>query len=450
MENPIDNREHPWPAPIISWYAVFILFIAYTISFIDRSILALLVQPIKADLNITDTQISLLHGFAFAIFYTILGIPIARLADSKSRKHIIAIGIVIWSLMTCLCGLASKFWHLFLARVGVGVGEAALSPAAYSMIADLFPKERLGRALGVYSMGVYFGAGLAFIIGGAVVEAVSHSTTTVVPFVGELKGWQLVFIIVGLPGLLAAGLALTIKEPVRRGTKASDGAVPIAKVIGYARNNWKSFGSHFLGFSILGLLFNAFIAWSPTLLIRRFEFTAGEAGYLLGILLLVFGSLGIVCGGLYADYLVKRGDSAGTMNAGMRAGIALIPLAALGPIMPSVEWMAVLFAGFYFFAAFPYGAAAAALQVISPNRIRAQMSALYLFCLNLLGIGFGPTLVALITDYGFKDPNAIGQAMAIVGVITAVGGAFVLSRGLKPFRESVVRLDAQTTGREVF
>ena len=192
--------DTPWPSSTMAWYAVAVLFVAYTFSFADRIILSLLVQPIKQDLALSDTKISLLHGFAFAIFYTLMGIPIGRLADRYSRRAIAAAGIAVWSFMTAVCGIARGYWELFSARVGVGVGEAALSPAAFSMIADLFPPQKLGRALSVYTMGAFVGAGLAFIIGGAVIQSITSSPEMTLPIVGTIRSWQAAFFIVGLPG----------------------------------------------------------------------------------------------------------------------------------------------------------------------------------------------------------------------------------------------------------
>ena len=203
------------------WYAVFMLLLAYVLSFVDRIIMSLLVTPIKEDLGTTDAQMGLLMGFAFALFYTVIGIPIARLSDVKSRTMIVAVGIFLWSLMTAACGLARSFFQLFLARVGVGVGEAALSPAAYSMISDYFTEDKLGRAIAVYQSGGLFGGGLAFIIGGAVVSMIISSDATSLTFVGILKPWQIAFLIVGLPGILMAFLMLTVKEPTRTGISES-------------------------------------------------------------------------------------------------------------------------------------------------------------------------------------------------------------------------------------
>ena len=193
---------HRYPSAGVAWYSIVVLLIAYTIAFVDRTILALLVGPIQRDLGISDTLMGLLHGIAFALFYCALGIPIARLADQYSRRWIILVGMFIWSAMTAVCGIAKNFWQLFLARVGVGIGEAALSPAAYSMIADSFPPKDLGRALGVYSSGVFFGAGIAFMVGGAVISALQEVQTLTLPIVGDVRSWHAVFFIVGAPGAL--------------------------------------------------------------------------------------------------------------------------------------------------------------------------------------------------------------------------------------------------------
>ena len=427
------DAEHPIGA---SWYALFILFIAYTFSFIDRTILALLVEPLKQDLALNDTQVSLLHGFAFAIFYTTLGIPIARLADTKPRRTIIMWSIAIWSLATCLCGLASRFIHLFLARVCVGAGEAGLTPAAYSMITDMFPRRVLGRALGLYSMGVYVGAGLAFLIGGAVVSRALAAGDMALPIFGPLKAWQAIFIIVGAPGIIVALLLWTVREPKRKVSSGSEGQQPLTAVFRFIASEPKTFLLHFAGFSALGLLFNAFIAWSPSLLIRQMGYSPAEAGTMLGINILVFGSLGIVAGGAYSDWLERRGRRDAPLKTGRLAGIWLVFAGVLFPLVDTITAKALLAGLFFFWAAFPYAAAAAAIQIAAPPALRAQMSAVYLLCLNFIGIGSGATLVGVFTDYVFQDPAALPMSMAITAVISAPIGVLCLSLGCAPFRES--------------
>src|SRR6266851_1403670 len=254
-----EEQEDPYPSAGYAWYVVGVLTLVYIFSFIDRQILNLLVRPIRRDLGITDFQMSLLMGFSFALFYTFFGIPLGRLADSRSRRTIIAAGVAVWSIMTAACGLARNFAQMLLLRVGVGVGEAALSPAAYSIITDYFPSKRRSTAISVYSMGIYIGSGVAFIVGGLVAGLASAQETWNVPIVGATRPWQVVFFIVGLPGVLLSLLVYTVREPVRRGVrmmKAADGTtrvaqVPMIEVIAYLKQNWRTFFCHNVGFALL-------------------------------------------------------------------------------------------------------------------------------------------------------------------------------------------------------
>src|SRR5262244_1984001 len=198
-----------------AWYVVFVLMVCLTLSFIDRQILSLLVDLIERDLGISDTAIGWLQGPAFALFYTFMGLPVGWLVDRYSRRAIVAVGVIFWSVMTALCAVAGNFWSLFAARMGVGVGEATLGPAAMSLTTDSFPKEKLGGALSVYAMGIFIGSGLALIVGGAVTEAVKGMPAVALPIVGSIASWRLTFLIVGLPGLLVGLLIYTVREPLR-------------------------------------------------------------------------------------------------------------------------------------------------------------------------------------------------------------------------------------------
>lgn len=429
------NHEEAYPEPRIAWYAISVLLIAYTIAFIDRTILSLLVGPIQSDFGIGDTAMGLLHGIAFAIFYCFLGLPIAWLSDRFSRRWIIAVGMLLWSVMTAVCGLAKNFTQLFIARMGVGVGEASLSPAAYSMIADLFPPSRLGRAMGVYSSGVFFGAGIAFLVGGFVISLVSEGGGMSLPLFGELRTWQFVFVIVGLPGILFALLMLTVAEPERRAQRGAQATAPVRGLFAFLCDHPKASLGHFFGFSLLGVVFNGFVAWGPTQMIRDFGVTATQAGTAFGLGIFLFGGGGIILGGIVADRLTRSGYTDANMRAGIIGGIGLIPTSIVAPLMPDFVSSSIAYALFFFFASFPFGAAAAALQLMTPSRLRAQMSAVYLLILNLIGIGGGPLTIAAISDYLLGGPQDIGQAMAITGAVAPPLGVLILIFTLSQYRE---------------
>jgi MFS family permease len=428
-----------YPSPAIAWYSIAVLLIAYTIAFVDRTILALLVGPIQRDLGVSDTQLGLLHGIAFALFYCALGIPIARLSDRHSRRWIILVGMIIWSAMTALCGIARNFLQLFVARIGVGIGEAALSPAAYSMIADMFPPKSLARALGVYSSGVFFGAGIAFMIGGTIIGALETVQTMTLPIVGEIRSWQAVFFMVGIPGALFALLMLTVPEPARKSLSGDTKRTHLTSLWTYMADNRRVVAGHFLGFSLLAIVFNGYVAWAPTQLIRDFSVTAGEAGRALGMVIFLFGGSGIIVGGIVADRLSKRGYEDANMRAGVIAAIGLLPACVLAPQMGSFNSSIAVYAAFFFFASFPYGAAAAALQIMAPHDLRARLSAIYLLILNLIGIGLGPLCIAAISDHLLGGKAYIGTGMSVVGAVAVPAGALILLFTLPAFRQLVRR-----------
>jgi MFS family permease len=422
-----------YPSLRRAWWAVIVLFLAYTVSFVDRTILSLLVEPLRRDLHISDTQISLLQGLAFAIFYTTMGIPIAIWADRGSRRVITATGIFFWSLMTAACGLATTFWQLFAARLGVGVGEAALSPATYSLIADLFPENKRGRALGVFASGVNVGAGLALLIGGTVVSMATKLGTIETSF-GAFRSWQLVFVLVGLPGLLVALLALTIHEPRRSHPATAVQSEPGA--FGYFLAKYKAaIAAHFVGFSICGLAFTGVSAWAPTFLIRHHGFTAAQAGQSLGLAVLIVGTLGALTGGVLSDRWVHLKD--GTLRIGLIAVLMQMAAGIAGPLVNTPAIAILCFSVVFFFGGFAYTAGAAAIQKLTPGRLRARMSALYLFVVTIIATALGPTSIALVTDRVFKSPAEVGHSMAIVAGIIGPVGAVAFMLGLRPFAKAI-------------
>lgn len=287
---------------LYEWYVVGLCMVAYIFSFVDRQILALMIEPIKADLHLSDTQFSLLHGLAFSLFYAFMGMPIAYLADRFSRPKIIAVGVVFWSIASAACGLSKNFLHMFLARIGVGVGEAALSPSAYSMFSDMFPREKLGRAVGIYSIGSFIGGGLAFLVGGYVIALLKDTTAFELPILGSLKAWQLAFFIVGLPGVLVGLLVwLTVRDPRRKGLQTDASGRPKqvrwSDGINFLKRHRATFTCHYLGFSFYAMALFCMMSWSPALYIRKFGLTPVEAGYMLGAVLLLANTAGVLFGG---------------------------------------------------------------------------------------------------------------------------------------------------------
>jgi MFS family permease len=435
----VSNNNNGYPSNVRAWTTVAILMVAYVLSFIDRQILNLLVGPIRRDLLISDTQMSLLMGLSFALFYTVCGIPLGRLADTRSRRGLIAIGILFWSAATAACGMARLYWQFLICRIGVGVGEAALSPAAYSLIADSFPAERRATAISVYSMGVYLGSGLAFLFGGLVIKLASAQGDVLLPIVGEVRPWQLIFLALGAAGVLFTLLMLAVKEPARRGVGAGV-VVPLADVGRYIRANKRTVLCHNFGFAGLAFAGYGSAAWVPTFFIRTYGWDAGQVGIVYGSIVAVFGCLGIVFGGRLADWMAKRGRSDANMRVGLYAAIGAAPCVVAFPLMDEALWAVLLMAPTVFCLSMPFGVAPAAIQEIMPNSMRGQASAIYLFVITLIGLGIGPTAVALVTDYVFADDQALRYSLLIVSSLAVFSSIALLNKGLQPYRESVVRL----------
>ena len=434
------NNNNGYPSSLRAWITVAILMVAYVLSFVDRQILNLLVEPIRRDLAINDTQMSLLMGLSFALFYTICGIPLGRVADTRSRRGLIAVGILFWSAATAACGMAKLYWQFLLCRIGVGVGEAALSPAAYSLIADSFPAERRATAISVYSMGVYLGSGLAFLVGGLVIQFASAQGDVTLPVLGEVRPWQLIFLILGVAGVFFTLLMLAIKEPVRRGAGAGV-AVPLSEVGRYIRANRRTVLLHNFGFAGLAFAGYGSAAWIPTFYIRTYGWDAGQVGIVYGSIVAVFGCLGIVFGGRLADWMAKRGRSDANMRVGLYAALGALPMVVLFPLMDTAVAASLLMAPTVFFLSMPFGVAPAAIQEIMPNSMRGQASAIYLFVITLIGLGVGPTAVALVTDFVFADDAALRYSLLIVTTLAVLMSIILLAKSLKPYRESVTRLE---------
>jgi MFS family permease len=434
------SSEDPYPSQRYAWYVVGVLTLMYVFSFIDRQIFALIVGPLRRDLQITDTQVSVLQGFIFAVFYTFCGIPLGRMADKYSRRGIIACGLVAWSGFTTMCGLAKNFVQMLAWRMGVGVGEAALSPSAYSIITDYFPKEKLATAISVYSMGIYIGSGMSYLLGGMVVRFASAKELWTLPLVGAVRPWQLIFLAVGLPGLLATALLVTVREPLRRGIASNALATSAAQSFAYIFKNKRTFLCHNIGFGLLSLVSYANGAWVPEFFRRVYHWDIPTTGLVYGSMVTIFGSLGIVGAGRIADAVRARGRLQANMLVGVCIALLWIPFHFLLFLAPTSRWAVLWLAPACIFAAAPFGIAPAAIQQMMPASMRGQASAVYLFILNLIGLGIGPSAVAMCTQYLFRRDAAVNYSLLLVSTTACLLSAIMLASGLKPFLKSLERL----------
>jgi len=442
-----------------AWYVVGVLLLVYLFSFLDRQILSLMVDDLKVGLSIErDWQVAVLMGPAFAVFYTIFGIPFGRAADTRSRKHTISLGLALWSLMTVGCGFARHFWHMAFLRVGVGVGEASLSPSAYSIIADYFDGSKLARAISIYASGIYLGSGLAYLIGGQAVSMLRGTTPWEIPILGMIPGWQKVFLIVGLPGLLVVPLVLlTVREPLRRGlvaSRAGDGKteLPFSEVYSYAKENWKVLATHNVGFALLSFSSYGTGSWLPSMFKRVHGWDVAQFGLVYGLIVFVGSAGGAILGGVIADWLAKRGYRDAKIRVGFFAAWVWLPFGIAFPIIDDGALAMAVAAPAAFLAAMPFGVAPAALQEMMPNNLRGQMSAVYLFVTNLLGLAIGPLIVGAMTDYVFSEQaygiGGIRWSLLSMTLAAHLVATVLLYKGMSEYRKARDRFEAQGVSPE--
>lgn len=430
-------------------YALFILLLAYILSFIDRNVMAVLIGPIRQQFDISDFQYSLLHGFAFSMFYITLGLPIARLADRNNRKWIITIGVLLWSVMTCLCGLAKSFSALFLARIGVGVGEAALSPPAYSLLADMFSEENLPRAMAIYTLGITLGGGLAYIIGAAVYAFFEASGGVTLPLLGHINAWQMTFITVGLPGFVIVGLLAFIHEPARgaQARRSAETAATSDRVKPASLNDigqqlhahWRAYLGLIGSMSLLAILGYGTMAWYPEFMLRSYAVDRASVGSQFGLVFIVAGSLGTLAGGWSIKPVMQRGFSDAPMRVILCCALLWLLPAAMGPLSTNATMAIIAACPIVFFLNAYFGVGIAGIQLITPPRMRAQISALMLFSTNLFGLAFGPSAVALLTDFLFADDQALRYSLSLLPLLVCPLAAALAWQGLTPYRRALPR-----------
>lgn len=432
-------EESDWPSARQAWWSVFVFSVTLAVSFLDRGIINLMVEPIKRDLKLTDTELSLVMGFAFVALYLLLGLPVARLIDRGSRRRILGIAATVWSISTMCCGLASNFVQLALCRLGVGAGDAAVSPAISSAISDLFPKERLARAMSIMGFAFVVGNGLALLAGGLIIGHFNDLGTVTVPLIGELYPWQATFIVVGMPGLIAAALYLTVPEPKRREHSKwhSPDAPTLGAVLRHLKNNRRLFAPMFVGLALHSIVGAGMLAWTPSFFERSFGWNAEQYGTTAGILGLMLNPIGILVGFRVSEWMHARGKTDANARLTAMSYWIAVPLCILAFLMPTPYAALALLLINSVISIAVVGSMNAAMLVVTPSRMRGQMTALYLVMYNVIGYGAGPTVVALVTDYLFGREDALYLSLALVAAVLTPLSAFIYMLVLKPYREAM-------------
>jgi len=422
-----------------------VICFAYLFGFMDRIIVGLLTPAIQADLGLSDSQMGIIQGLAFALFYTLFGVPLGLAADRMNRKWLLTAGTAVWSTMTAVCGLARGFWPLFGARVGVGIGEATLNPCAASLIGDYFKAQTRPKAFGVYTMSTALGTAVTYITGGAVIAWVMGAgagNTFPMPVLGDIQAWQAVFIIVGLAGLVPALLmALTVREPARQDLVNQGKGADWAQTRAFLRQNRKTLLCHYFGVSLIIMSVYGWVNWMPTFFVRIHGWGVPTFSIYYGIFGGLAGIVSALTSGFVTGWFKQRGRIDGAMRTVMWGGLCLTIGTAIAPLMPAPELALAGFVIAGLFANYPSAQALAALNEITPNQLRGLVTALYILVLGLAGAGLGPFAMGWVTDNVFGDKQYIHYSMALVTSVMGLSGCALVAFGLKSFRESLGRVD---------
>ena len=424
----------PWPSPARGWTVAGLLALASIASQFDRTVINLTVGPLKEQFSLNDTQFGMLQGVAFGIFYTLACFPVGRLADRYARRTLIGVCLAFFSLFSMGSGLTRSYAQLFLTRIGVGIGEASVTPAGLSMLSDHFPPERLGKPVGAFLMSAPVGQGLAFIAGGSLLQWLAGSSLLETGLLAGFEPWQAAFIIIGFPGLLLAPVFLLLREPQRRGP-GGEAALALSEVSRILLERRKALIPMFTAFSMVTLVSYALSIWTPAMFQRNYGWNPGQVGIGFGLIVMTFGTAGAYFGGWMSDRLMARGYLDAPLRVAAYGFVSCGVFGALAPLMPSATLSLLLLAPAVFLSNTPYACAGSAIQMIIPNRARGQATAIYITILTLVGLVIGPTVVGLMTDYVFNDPADIRFSLAIVVGMPAPLMFLLLRRSFQPYRE---------------
>jgi MFS family permease len=432
-----------YPTPVVAWLTVAILFILYIRSLADRYLIALLVEPMKASIGITDFQVSLLQGPAFAVFYCICAIPVGLALDRYSRRWVLFLCVLFWSIGAGACGLAGSFVALALARALVGGGEAGFSTGAYSIVGDSFPPARVSLAMSVFVMGGVMGAGVVFLLGGPLVEAVLKGAAANWPFMENFQPWQRAFLLTGFPGVLTAALIFLFPEP-RRHHVVSEGP-GYGDALRFVGGHRRLFTAVFVGFGLIYTCTIALQLWLPTYFVRVHGWTPGRIGVLLGVAQLI-AALSLPVHGWIVDRLFRRGiRDAHLYWCLISLGLAL-PF-AIAALLVSNPWLTIVLFGVYMTLALSSASMGpAATQVVTPQHLRGRVSALYVLTSGLIAMAVGPSLVGFVTDKVLGNPLLVGTSLIIVLIVIFIPALMLFMLGRAQMKQLLAARENQPAG----
>ena len=430
-----------YPEKRHSYSAVAVLTLAQVFAFIDRQIPSMLVEPIKQDFNLTDSQIALLGGAAFSIFYAVMALPIGYAVDRYQRTKVLGIGVFLWSLMTALAGLANSFGKLFGARIGVAVGEAVMAPTSVSLISDSFPENKQGTPMGIITSGVYIGIGITLLGGGFLIDYLTSIGGINIPLIGYLKPWQATFMIVGLPGLVLAVAAFYLKEPKRLEEQAYiNKNVDRQNVFLHLKEHKKTLVPMFGGLIFMALIFYSFSFWAPTMMIRAYNISLSQAGFILGLITIISSIAGTIFAGSAVDYLRNKNYSDAPVRAAFFAVLlALPPITILSFVNTEIGAWICIFLYLFFISSFaPLGLLA--VSGVSASNVKGQLAAIHAFLMMAFGLSLGPQLTAFFTDFVFMDPNNLKWSISATGAIVLPISALLFKVSLSRYKDSSEKL----------
>lgn len=435
-----NSGTHDWPKPAYAWYVVALLVLAYASGVVDRIIIGLLVEPIKNDLQLSDTQIGLIQGLAFALFYSLFTVPVGLLIDRWRRVPVLWMGIAIWSAATIAAGLARSFWTLFTARVMVGAGEATTMPGSSSVISDYFPPKSRPRAFGVFMMGGSVGIGIAYLFGSVAIQVAGTLQDRFPALLGNFSEWQVVFFIVGVPGLILALLmALTIREPARHGAANTTPKLSLVPLWREMKTNRKALMAVMFGSIMNVMIVNAMLSWFPTLFIRVHGWEAAEVGTALALVGVPIGLVSALTAGWALTALARRGRTDGPILLIIVQCAAWTIFGTYKCFAPSAELALGGHVATSVFATWAITSALTALNHVTPNQLRGQVVAVYTLFIGLVGVGVGAVAVGILSDYVFTGDKGIAPSLALVCAASGIAGIAALLAGRRSYQDAVRR-----------